>query len=81
MDKKIYMVSLCYYTEENVPERGGVIFVRSDKDLTKMPKHLIKENIDVEDALKENCCEGIGYICEISEEEFREEYDDDLIEM
>lgn len=83
MSKKIYAVDLCYYTEENVPECGVVVFIRSDKDLTKIPTHIIKENIDVEGIMENNDCEGIGYICEITEEEFYEEYSDeyDLIEM
>lgn len=82
MDKKIYVVDLCYYTEENVPECGAMVFVRSDKDITKMPKHIIKENIFVEEAMENNDCEGIGNIFEITEEEFYEEYpNEDLIEM
>ena len=83
MSKKIYVVNLCYYTEENVPECGAVVFIRSDKDLTKMPTSIIKENIFVEDIMENNDCEGIGYICDITEEEFYEEYSDeyDLIEM
>lgn len=81
-NKKIYAVNLCYYTEENVPERGAVIFVRSDKDITKMPTHIIKENIFVKEAMENNDCEGIGNIFEITEEEFYEEYpNEDLIEM
>ena len=82
MDKKIYSVDLCYYTDENVPECGAVIFVRSDKDITKMPTHLIKEDIFVKEAMENNDCEGIGNIIEIPEEEFYEEYSDkDLIEI
>ena len=82
MNKKIYAVDLCYYTEENVPECGAVIFVRSDKDITKLPTHIIKENIFVKEAMENNDCEGIGNIFEITEEEFYEEYsNEDLIEM
>lgn len=82
MNKKIYAVDLCYYTEENVPECGAVIFIRSDKDITKIPTYIIKENIFVEEAMKNNDCEGIGNIFEITEEEFYEEYpNEDLIEM
>ena len=83
MSKKIYAVDLCYYTEENVPECGAMVFIRSDKDLTKMPTYIIKENIDVEGIMENNGCEGIGFICEITEEEFYEEYSDEygLIEM
>lgn len=81
MNKKIYAVNLCYYTEENVPECGAIIFIRSDKDIAKMPTHIIKENIFVKEAIENNDCEGIGNIFEISEEEFHEEYNSDLIEM
>lgn len=83
MSKKIYAVDLCYYTEENVPECGAMVFIRSDKDLTKMPTHIIKENIFVEEIMENNDCEGIGYICDITEEEFYEEYSGEynLIEM
>lgn len=81
MNKKIYMVSLVYYTEENVSECGAMIFIRSDKDITKMPTHIIKANIFVEEAMENNDCEGIGNIFEITEEEFYEEYNTDLIEM
>lgn len=80
--KKLYVISLCRYDEENVPECCATVFARSDKDLTKMPKHLIKENACVEEALEEFGCEGIGNIFESSEEE-RECYGDDfgLIEL
>ena len=83
MSKKIYAVDLCYYTEENVPECGAMVFIRSDKDLTKMPTHTIKENIFVREVMENNDCEGVGYICDITEEEFNAEYSDeyDLIEM
>lgn len=83
MSKKIYAVDLCYYTEENVPECGAIVFIRSDKDLTKMPTHIIKENIFVGEIMENNDCEGIGYICDITEEEFYEEYSGEynLIEM
>ena len=83
MSKKIYAVNLCYYTEENVPECGAMVFIRSDKDLTKMPTHIIKENIFVREIMETNDCEGVGYICDITEEEFNAEYSDeyDLIEI
>lgn len=82
MNKKIYAIDLCYYTEENVPECGAVIFVRSDKDIAKMPTHIIKEDISVKEAMENNDCESIGNIFEIPEEEFYEEYpDEDLIEI
>jgi hypothetical protein len=80
MEKKIFAVSLCYYTEENVPECGAVIFIQSEQDLTKMPKHLIKENIYVQEALEANDCEGIGNIFESSMEEF-EFYKDEGIDL
>lgn len=81
MNKKIYAVSLCYYTEENVPECGATIFIRSDKDLENMPKHLIKENIFVQEALETNDCEGIGNVFESSEDEYEFYKDTDLIDM
>lgn len=83
MEKKIFAVSLCYYTEENVPECGAVIFIQSEQDLTKMPKHLIKENIYVQEALEANDCEGIGTVFESSMEEFEFYKDEgaDLIEF
>ena len=70
----IFSVNLVYYTEENVPECGKTVFVQSDEDITKIPTHLLKENIFIEEAMETNDCEGIGYISEISEEEFKEEY-------
>ena len=81
MNKKIYLVSLCYYTEENVPECGATIFIRSDKDLENMPKHLIKENSFVQEALEANGCEGIGNVFESSEDEYKLYKDADLIDM
>lgn len=82
MNKKIYAVDLCYYTEENVPECGVMVFIKSDKDITKMPTHIIKENIFVKEAMENNDCEGIGNIFEITKEEFYEEYpNEDLIVM
>ena len=80
MEKKIFAVSLCYYTKENVPECGTVIFIQSEQDLTKMPKHLIKENIYVQEALEASDCEGIGNIFESSMEEF-EFYKDEGINL
>lgn len=84
MNKKIYAVNLCYYTEENVPECGAVVFIRSDKDLVNMSKHVIAENVFVQEALEANDCEGIGNVFESSEDEY-EEYefykDTDLIDM
>lgn len=80
MDKKIYMVSLCYYSEENVPENGAIIFIRSEQDLTKVPQHIIKENLYVQEALEANDCEGIGTVLESSEDEF-EEYKVDGINL
>ena len=65
MDKKIYAVSLVYYTDENVPECGATIYVTSDKDITKMPTHIIKENIFVQEEMERNDCEGIGFVYEI----------------
>ena len=80
--KKIYGVDLCYYTEENVPECGAVVFIRSDEDITKVPTHILKENIFVEEVMENNDCEGIGNIFEISEKEFYEEYPNEtLIEI
>ena len=79
MDRKIYMVSLVYYNEENIPENGATIFISSYEDLTKVPKHKFKENINVQEEMENNDCEGIGDIQEISHEEFFEEYNEDLI--
>ena len=83
MSKKIYAVDLCYYTEENVPECGAMVFIRSNIYITKLPTHIIKENIFVEEAMENNDCEGIGNIFEITENEFYEEYSKeyDLIEF
>ena len=80
MEKKIFEVSLCYYTEENVPEHGATIFIRSDKDLTKIPKHLIKEDTSVQEALVACGCEGIGNVFESSEDDF-ELYKDENIDL
>lgn len=83
MVKKLYVVDLCYYTEENVPECGATIFIRSDKDLENMPKHFIAENVFVQEAMEANDCEGIGNVFEISEEEYEFYKDDEtvLVEM
>lgn len=79
MDRKIYMVSLVYYNEENIPENGTTIFISSYDDLTQIPKYKIKENIYVQEEMEKNDCEGIGDIQEISHGEFFEEYNEDLI--
>ena len=79
MVKKLYAVDLCYYTEENVPECDATIFIRSDKDLENMPKHLITENVFVQEAMEANDCEGIGNVFEISEEEYELYKDDEIV--
>lgn len=76
---KYFSVSLVYYDENNVPQNGATIYVVSEKDITKMPTHLIKENIFIEEELERNDCEGIGTIYEISEEEAFEECDDGFV--
>jgi hypothetical protein len=78
--KKFFMVSLVYYTDENIPECGANIFISSTKDLTKVPVDLIKENIFVEEAMEANDCESIGTILEISEEEC-EDSGEEIIEF
>lgn len=77
--KKIYSVDLVCHTEENVPECCKVIFVSTNKDIEKMPIYVLKELLAEE--IKNNKCESIGYISEISEEEFYEEYNTKLIEL
>lgn len=82
-NQRFFIVDLCYYTEENVPECGARIFIRSEKDITRMPTHAIKETFFVKEAMENNDCEGIGNIFEITEEEFYEEYcsDGELTEL
>lgn len=75
----IFSVDLVYYTEENVPECGKTVFVQSNEDITKIPTHLLKENIFIEEAMEANDCKGIGCVFEISEEEFKEEYPDEEV--
>ncbi len=80
MKERFFIVSLCYYTDENAPECGARVVIKSKEDLTKIPTYRIKENIYVAEAMEANDCEGIGVILEISEEEFQEEYfDEELI--
>lgn len=73
-DNKIYAVELLYYIEENVSECGAVVFITSNKDVKNLPTHIIKENIDVAEALETNDCESIGNIYELTIEEFYDEY-------
>lgn len=73
-DNKIYAVELLYYIEENVSECGAVVFITSNKDVKNLPTHIIKENIDVAEALETNDCECIGNIYELTIEEFYDEY-------
>ena len=84
MEKKIYMADLCYYTEENIPECGATIFIRSEDDLTSIPRHELKENIFIQEALEEAGCEGIINVFKISDKDFEEYYKDEnpvLIEI
>ena len=46
-----------------------------------MPKHLIAENVFVQEALEANNCEGIGNVFESSEDEYEFYKDADLIDM
>jgi hypothetical protein len=80
-EKKIYSVDLLYYTEENVPECGAKIFISTTIDLTKVLKDVLKEDVDVQEAMYANDCESIGTVEEVSLEEF-EFYDNaELIYM
>ena len=78
-ERHIYMVSLVYYDENNIPNNGATIFISSYEDLTKVPTYKIKENIYVQEEMERNDCEGIGNIQRISHGEFFAEYDEDLI--
>ena len=80
--EKIYAISLCNYDEENIPECCATIFVKSEKDLTKVPAYVLKENLVIAEALEELGCESISTVFESSEDE-REFYGDDygLIEL
>lgn len=80
-EKKIYSVDLLYYTEENVPECGAKIFISTTVDLTKVPKDVLKEDVDVQEAMNANDCESIGTVEEISLEEFEFYGDTELIYM
>jgi hypothetical protein len=81
MEKKIYSVDLLYYTDENVPECGTKIFISTTSDLTKIPKDVLKEDVDVQEALDVNDCESIGNVEETSLEEFEFYGDAKLIYM
>jgi hypothetical protein len=77
---KFYAVSLCYYTEENVPECGAMIIVKTDREDAPTAVKL-RENDDIHEFMTIYDCEGIGSIVEISEEDM-EFYDDaDVIEL
>ena len=81
MEKKIYSVDLLYYTEENVPECGAKIFISTTVDLTKIPKDVLKKDVDVDEAMTANDCDGIGEIEEVSLEELEFYGDVELIYM
>jgi hypothetical protein len=72
-NERIYKVSLVRYTEKNVPECGANIFVKTLKNFSIAPLFLLKGNIDIEEALNNAGCEGVGAVEEISDEEFAEE--------
>lgn len=76
-NNKIFMIDLCYYTEENIPECGAVVFISTKKDITQISTEELKNNIFIEEQMISNDCEGIGYICEITQKEFEEVYNDD----
>lgn len=81
-NKKIYAVNLVYYTEENIPENGAIIFIISNKDITKLPRYIIQDNIFIQEEMERNDCEGIGNIYEIPKDEFYKEYSNvDLINL
>lgn len=80
--KKIYIVSLCSYDENNIPESRATVFVRSEEDLTKLPVYVLKENHNIAEALEEFGCESISTVFESSEEELTFYGDDSsLIEL
>ena len=53
-ERHIYMVSLVYYDENNIPNNGATIFISSYEDLTKVPTYKIKENIYVKEEMERN---------------------------
>ena len=57
MEKKIFAIDLCNYTEENIPEYEATIFVTSFKDIPKMPPCWLREEIS--ELIKGWNCEGI----------------------
>ncbi len=78
--KKVYLIDLIYYTDENVPECGGHIYVLSDQDLNLLPKETLLENPYVEQALEASGCESIMCSYDMTKEEFMEDYPgEDLI--
>ena len=81
--KKIYMMDLWIYDEENVPESIGVAFAESEKDLTEIPRHELNSEPLIQEVLEDAGCESIGYVTEISRGEYEEEYMDNhtLIEL
>ena len=73
-DKKVYSVSLVNYTEENVPDCVGEVFIKTNMNLLVMPRQLLKECLEDEGILEATGCEGVGFVYELNEQKFHEDY-------
>ena len=74
MKERYFVVTLCDYTEENVPDNSVDVVASSKINLCLLPKYYIRQNLLIKEALEENCCEGVLRVEEISKEDYLEEY-------
>ena len=77
MKERYFVVTLCNYTEENVPDNFVDVVVSSNINLCLLPVHFVRQNELIQEAIKENCCEGVLRVREISKEDYLEEYGED----
>lgn len=78
---KAYAIDLCIYDEENIPQPGITILVKSERDLENIPYYTLAENEVIEELMEEHCCEGICFVSEISEKELVEDYETTILEL
>ncbi len=74
MKERYFVVTLCDYTEENVPDNSVGVVVSSKINLCLLPISIVSQNALVQDEIEENCLEGVLKVEEISKEDYLEEY-------
>lgn len=74
MKERYFVVTLCDYTEENVPDNSVGVVASSKINLCLLPISIVSQNALVQDEIEENCMEGVLKVEEISKEDYLEEY-------